>query len=299
MRRRLVGCSSARSTSSPGSTGTSKCIGTTELPTSLPFQATRSPSCIPHSVSFWWVVGLAPVIVVPLKNPTARHRAAGFVAIVPIPEHRSDHSGRGKRGRAITPGSRSGFGPWDVLGVLPSRVLSSAQAVFHSHGRTSVMQPPAGATSCHPTISGFFRLAIALGEDNFAEPRELVGWRHVTCCAMQATVVAMINLGLKRRRCAGLILLASAVRGTGRLLLVVTREFWPAIWIERSSGMTGTGLPNRPASERHCGTTIGRWERSRRLSASSALARIVRAGTAVRGLLRIRGDHGPGPQAGS
>ena len=41
---------------------------------------------------------------------------------------------------------------------------------------------PRAPTSCRPTISGFFRLAIALGEDNFAESRELVGWRAVTCC---------------------------------------------------------------------------------------------------------------------
>jgi hypothetical protein len=37
----------------------------------------------------------------------------GFVAIVPIPEHWSKHSGREERGRAITPGPRSGLGPWD------------------------------------------------------------------------------------------------------------------------------------------------------------------------------------------
>jgi hypothetical protein len=34
-----------------------------------------------------------------------------FVAIVPIPVHRPDHSGTEERGRAIAPGPRSGLGP--------------------------------------------------------------------------------------------------------------------------------------------------------------------------------------------
>ena len=57
--------------------------------------------------------------------------------MVPIPEHRSDHPRQSRarpsnyilaRAPVLAPGT--------ALGVLLSRALSSAQAVFHSRGRT-------------------------------------------------------------------------------------------------------------------------------------------------------------------
>ena len=106
-----------------------------------------------------------------------------FVAIVPIPEHQSNHSGREERGRAITPGPplrswplgrRSGCSPAEPY--PPPRLSFILVDVLPSRNH------PRGTTSCRPTVSGFFQLAIALGEDDFIEPGELICRRHVTYC---------------------------------------------------------------------------------------------------------------------